>query len=349
MKSSAYKIFNLLIITVLMASCEKEFSLENGGFSMIARGTLLDSLGNCKQISVNGNYKVDVTLTTTNFIQANVNFITTGKYIIESDTVNGIWFRDSGFVLNTGALKVKIKGFGKPLLPKTSVFTLKFNDTYCTFPVTTSGSGNSGGGGNDYFPTSEASNWTYKFIPNIGSLDTFRVTVAEDTFTIDSLEYFKFGLSLSDTFFFAKNSNIGNYYSLSTPEFAYIYIFDSVPDQLLLYPFLKESAAVNETWETPEYGTVKLEASPGVYEYGDTKAKFTIVSKNTVPYTIGGNTYQNVIAVRRDIWFKPTNGTDRIILTGISYYAKGFGLIDQVLGITPNTRSLSITRQPTIY
>ncbi|MFN9590433.1 MAG: hypothetical protein ACK56A_08585, partial [Bacteroidota bacterium] len=155
--------------------------------------------------------------------------------------------------------------------------------------------------------------------------------------------------SLSDTFFFAKNSNIGNYYALSTPEFDYIYIFDSVPDQLLLYPFLKESAAVNETWETPEYGTVKLEASPGVYEYGDTKAKFTIVSKNTVPYTIGGNTYQNVIAVRRDIWFKPTNGTDRIILTGISYYAKGFGLIDQVLGITPNTQSLSITRQPTIY
>ena len=349
MKSSAFKLINLLIITVLMASCEKEFSLENGGFSMIARGTLLDSLGNCKQIGVKGNYKVDVTLTSTNFIQANVNFITTGKYLIQSDTVNGIWFRDSGFVLNTGALKVNIKGFGKPLLAKTSVFTLQFNGTFCTFPVTTTGSGNAGGGGNDYFPTTEASNWTYQIIPNIGSLDTFRITVADDTFTIDSLEYFKFGTSYEDTFYFAKNTTIGNYYALKTPEFDYVYIFDSIPNYLLLYPFLKESAAGNESWQTPEYGTVKFEASPGNYEYGDTKAIFTILSKNTVPYTIGGNTYQNVIAVRRDIWFKPINGSYRIILTGISYYAKGFGLIDQVLGITPNTTSISITRQPTIY
>lgn len=349
MKFLRLKIPNLLIITVLLVSCEKEFSLENGGFSMTARGTLLDSLGNCKQISVNGSYKVDVNLTTTNNIQAKVNFITTGKYLIESDTLNGMWFRDSGFVLSTGAKTVSIKGFGKPLLPKTSVFTLKFNGTYCSFAVTTSGSGGSGGGGNDYFPTTEASNWTYKYLPNIGTLDTFRVTVSDETFEIDSLEYFQFGRSTGDTFYFAKNSNIGNYYALSTPEFDYVYIFDSIPNFLLLYPFLKESAAVNESWETAEYGTVKLQASPGVYEYGDTKSKFTIISKNSVPYTVGGNTYQNVIAVKREIWFKPTQGTYRVILTGISYYAKGFGLIDQVIGLTPNTQSVSITRQPTIY
>ncbi|MFN7274241.1 MAG: hypothetical protein ACK5VF_04060, partial [Bacteroidota bacterium] len=116
-----------------------------------------------------------------------------------------------------------------------------------------------------------------------------------------------------------------------------------------LYPFLKETAALNEDWETPEYGTVKLEASPGLVEYGDTKAKFTIVSKNSAPYTVGGNTYQNVIAVKREIWFKPNQGIYRMILVGTSYYAKGFGLIDQVIGITPNVQNISITRQPVIY
>lgn len=349
MRNITQIIIPALLAIVLLVSCEKEYSLENGGFSMTARGTLLDSLGNCKQMKVNGSYKVDVNLTSSNFVQANVNFITTGKYKIYSDTVNGMWFQDSGFVLTTGTQKVSVRGYGKPLLPKSSVFTLKFNGTACTFTVTTSGSGGTGGGGgDDYFPTTTASNWTYKYMPGIGNIDTFRVEVAEQTLTIDSLEYFQFARSLGDTFYFAKNSAIGNYYALSTIDFDYAFIFDSVPPFFITYPFLKERAAVNESWETEEYGTVKL-TTAGVTEYGVTKATFTIVSKNTVPYTVGGNTYQNVIAVRRQILFKPTNGTFRPVLTGISYYAKGFGLIDQVLGTSPNTQSISIIRQPTIY
>ena len=348
MKSISLRFFSFLLAGFLLVSCEKEYSLENGGFSMTALGSLVDSLGNCKQIAVKGSYKVDVPLTTTNFLQANVNFIKTGKYKINSDTVNGMWFQDSGFVLNTGALKVSVKGYGKPLLPKTSVFTLRFNGTSCSFTVTTSGSGGGGGGGDDYFPTSEASNWTYKYEPKIGSLDTFRVTVAEETFTIDSLEYFQFARSTEDTFYFAKNSSIGNYYALSTIDFDYVFLFDSVPSYFITYPFLKERAAVNESWETQEYGIVKL-VTGGVAELGVTKAIFTILSKNTVPYIVGGNTYQNGIAVKREIQFKPTNGTFRSVTSGISYYAKGFGLIEQVIGVSPNGLSIPIIRQPTIY
>ena len=350
MRNITQRIIPALLAIVLFVSCEKEYSLENGGFSMTARGTLLDSLGNCKQMTVNGSYKVDVNLTSSNFVQANVNFITTGKYKIYSDTVNGMWFQDSGFVLSTGIQKVSVRGYGKPLLPKSSVFTLKFNGTACTFTVTTSGSGGTGGGGgDDYFPTTTASNWTYKYLPGIGNIDTFRVEVAEETLDIDSLEYYQFARSLGDTFYFAKNSAIGNYYALSTIDFDYAFIFDSVPPFFITYPFLKERAAVNESWETEEYGTVKL-TTAGVTEYGVTKATFTILTKNIVPYTVAGNTYQNVISVRRQIQFKPNNGTFfRTVLTGISYYAKGFGLIDQVLGTSPNTQSISIIRQPTIY
>lgn len=348
MKLINLRIFSVLLACTVLIACEKEYSLENGGFSMTARGTLLDSLGNCKQITVSGSYKVDVPLTTTNFLQANVNFITTGKYLISSDTVNGMWFQDSGFVLSTGASKVKIKGFGKPLLPKTSVFTLRFNGTSCNFSVTTSGSGGTGGGGDDYFPTTTASNWTYKYDPKIGNLDTFRVTVAEETFDIDSLTYYQFARSTGDTFYFAKNSSIGNYYALSTVDFDYTLIFSSIPNFFITYPFLKERAAINESWDTQEYGPVKLEIGQ-MEEEGVAKSVFTIISKNNVPYTIAGNTYQNVIAVKREILFKPTGGTFRTVLTGISYYAKGFGLIDQVIGTSPNTQSIPITRLPTIY
>ena len=348
MKSISLRFFSFLLAGFLLVSCEKEYSLENEGFSMTALGSLVDSLGNCKQITVSGTYKVDVPLTTSNNLGANVNFIKTGKYKISSDTVNGMWFQDSGFVLNTGAVKVSVKGYGKPLLPKTSVFTLRFNGTSCSFLVTASGSGGGGGGGgDDYFPTSKASNWTYKYEPKIGSLDTFRVTVAEETFTIDSLEYFQFARSTEDTFYFAKNSSIGNYYALSTIDFDYVFLFDSVPSYFITYPFLKERAAVNESWETQEYGIVKL-VTGGVAELGVTKAIFTILSKNSVPYTIGGNTYQNVIAVKREIQFK-SGVTFRTVTSGISYYAKGYGLIDQVIGVVPNSLSIPITRQPTIY
>jgi hypothetical protein len=349
MKSISLRFFSFLLAGFLLVSCEKEYSLENEGFSMTALGSLVDSLGNCKQITVSGTYKVDVPLTTSNNLGANVNFIKTGKYKISSDTVNGMWFQDSGFVLNTGAVKVSVKGYGKPLLPKTSVFTLRFNGTSCSFLVTASGSGGGGGGGggDDYFPTSKASNWTYKYEPKIGSLDTFRVTVAEETFTIDSLEYFQFARSTQDTFYFAKNSSIGNYYALSTIDFDYVFLFDSVPSYFITYPFLKERAAVNESWETQEYGIVKL-VTGGVAELGVTKAIFTILSKNSVPYTIGGNTYQNVIAVKREIQFK-SGVTFRTVTSGISYYAKGYGLIDQVIGVVPNSLSIPITRQPTIY
>lgn len=338
-----------LLAVISLVSCEKEYSIENGGFSMIARGTLLDSLGNCKQIAVNGSYQVDVNLSSANYVQANVNFISTGKYKIYSDTVNGMWFQDSGFVLTSGEQKISIRGYGKPILSKSTDFILNFNGTGCSFNITVSVSGGTAGGtGNDYFPTSKASNWTYRYIPAIGNIDTFRVEALIDTFKIDSLMYFQFARSVGDTFYFAKNSTIGNYYALSTIDFDYAFLFDSVPAFFITYPFLKEQAAVNESWETQEYGTVKL-TTAGVAEYGVTKATFTIVSKNTVPYQVGGNIYQNVIAVRRQIQFKPTNGTFRTVLTGISYYAKGFGLIDQVIGTSPNTQSISIIRKPTIY
>ncbi|NDA61478.1 MAG: hypothetical protein EBX50_05480 [Chitinophagia bacterium] len=349
MRKITLRIIPALLAVAMFVSCEKEYSLENGGFSMTAMGTLLDSLGNCKQIIVNGSYNVDVNLTSANFVQANVNFTSTGKYKIYSDTVNGMWFQDSGFITSSGAQKVSIRGYGKPILPKSSDFILNFNGTGCTFNVSVSVSGGSGGGGSDYFPTTKASNWTYRYSPSIGNIDTFRVEALVDSFKIDSLMYYQFARSLGDTFYFAKNSAIGNYYALSTIDFDYAFIFDSVPQLLITYPFLKERALVNESWETQEYGTVKL-TTAGVTEYGVTKASFTIISKNTVPYTVGGSTYQNVIAVGRKILFKPTNGTSfRTILTGTSYYAKGFGLIDQVLGTSPSTQSISLIRLPTIY
>ena len=355
MKRSTLRISIIISVFCMFMACKKEMSIENGGFGGTAQGELVDSLGNCKSSTIMGDYKVDTALvTTSNYALINVNFTAQGKYKIYTDTVNGMWFLDSGFAISTGANVIKLKGYGKPILPKTTTFTIYFNNNVCSFSVSVNGSavGSGGGGtgtgsGGDYFPTTTGSSWTYQYIPKLGTIDTFRVTVAPGQIVRDTLSYAQFGTSLLDTFYFAKDGK-GTYYALSSVDFDYTFLFDSIPNFFISYPFLKESAAVGDSWETIEYGTVKL-VSGTTTEYGKAKAVFTVVSKNTTTYTIGGKTYSDVINMKREVKFIP-NGTGavyRTLLTGNSYYAKGYGLIDQVFATTP-AQSASLYRTPTI-
>ncbi len=344
----------LLSVFLAFSACQKEFSIENGAFGGTAQGELIDSLGNCKNITIQGNYYVDTPLTSNNFVTVNVNFTAPGKYKIFTDTVNGMWFIDSGFVVSAGQKSIKLKGKGTPILAKKSDFAVFFGNNLCVFSVTPSNSGSGGGGGGtgntntDYFPTTAGSSWVYQYIPKLGTLDTFSVRVAAQTVTIsgDPLTYSKFGTRLQDTFFFAKNT-AGDFYALSTVDFDYILLFDSIPNYFLSYPFLKPNANVGDTWETAEYGKVRLDGANST-ERGMAKAVFTIITKNTSPYTIGGKTYNNVINVKRDIMFKPDGGNFRLVLSGNSYYAKGYGLIDQVIGTSPNSQAVSLFQTPEI-
>ncbi|MEO8171782.1 MAG: hypothetical protein ABI581_01815 [Sediminibacterium sp.] len=331
-------------------SCQKEYSIENGGFGGTAQGELVDSLGNCKSAEVKGTYKVDTPLnTSTNYVNIKVNFTSQGKYRIYSDTVNGMWFLDSGFTVSTGAAVIKLKGYGTPILPKTSDFALIFNNNLCAFSVPVGGSGGTGGGtgstgtNGDYFPTTSGSNFVYQYVPKLGTIDTFSVNVAIGLATVDTLSYAKFGTSLQDTFYFAKDATRGIYYALSTVDFDYTYVFDSVPSFFITYPFLKENAAVNDTWSSIDYGTVKVGTERGV-----AKAVFTVMAKN-ISYTVAGTTYSNVINMKREIFFKPEGSTAYNalpLLSGNSYYAKNFGLIDQVF--TGINQSVSLYQSPII-
>jgi len=356
MKTSTLRLGLVISLFCMFMACKKETSIENGGFGGTAQGELVDSTGNCKSSTVMGDYKVDTALvTTTNYALINVNFTAQGKYKIYTDTVNGMWFLDSGFAISTGANVIKLKGYGKPILPKTTAFTIYFNNNVCTFSVSVNGSAVSSGGGStggsgtsgDYFPTTSGSAWTYQYIPKLGTTDTIRVTVANGLIARDTLNYASFGTSQQDTFYFAKDGK-GTYYALSTVDFDYTAIFDSIPNFYISYPFLKESANVGDTWQTNEYGTVKLVGSTTT-EYGKAKAVFTVISKNTTTYTIGGKTYSDVINMKRDILFLPNgaNSVYRTVLSGNSYYAKGYGLIDQVFTTTP-AQSVSLYRTPTI-
>lgn len=336
-------------LIILLTGCSKEYSFETGGFGGTATGELVDSLGACKAPTVVGSYLVDTALVpTSNYVVINVNFTAQGKYKIYSDTVNGMWFIDSGFAVSTGTTTIKLKGYGTPILPKTSDFALIFGNNMCTFSITSTTSltgggstGGSSGSSGDYFPTTTGSSWVYQYIPKLGSIDTFTVSVAPGQIKIDTLTYSQFATRLQDTFYFAKDGK-GTYYSFSTVDFDYTYLFDTVPSFFISYPFLKENANVGESWSTAEYGPVWTNGVKGT-----AKAVFTIITKNSTPYTIGGTTYQNVINVQRDIQFKPSTGsTYSTLLKGNSYYAKNYGLIDQVMSTFP--QAISLYKAPVI-
>lgn len=344
-----------LSFVLLFVACQKEMSVEKGAYNGTAEGELIDSLGYCKNFTVSGKYMVDTTLNSTNYVTVNMNFTGPGKYKIYSDTVNGMWFLDSGFVVSAGQTAIKLKGKGTPILDKQSDFTVFFGNNLCSFSITVTNStgGSSGGSSNstEYFPTTVGSKWVYDYVPDLQStpvIDTFLVQVASGQIQVpnDSVTYSKFATSLLDTFYFGKSAS-GNYYAYSTVDFDYAMIFEETPNFYISYPFLKPNAANNTSWYSQEYGKVKLRISASVVQEGYARAKFTVIDNNTV-HTVHGYPYTNVIQMKREIFFRQDGSTtETLVIDGYSYYAKGWGLIDQVLGSKPDLAT-PLYRKPVI-
>lgn len=122
-----------LAVTFFVVSCKKEISYEQGAPS---HGSLQSSSGNCLPKSVNGTYRVNQALGDTNTIDVTVNVTQIGAYIITSDTLNGYYFRASGTFGATGTQTVNLKGIGKPAATGVNTFTVSYDSSVCTIPVT---------------------------------------------------------------------------------------------------------------------------------------------------------------------------------------------------------------------
>lgn len=314
-------------ILLIFNGCQKEYSIENMNAHSYAQGTLTDSLGECKSATIIGNYRLDTALTSMNYVLVNVNFTSTGKYLISTDTVNGMWFIDSGYALLTGGVVIKLKGYGKPILPISSTHIVRFNLEHCAFTISKVLT-------EDYLPTSTGSFWEFQYLPGINSggvtLSNFKVTVAPDAIVYNGKAYYQYGTSLLDTFYFAKDRGI--YYEYGTPDFDFTGIFDEV-NNFFEYPYLNENLLVGGVWESP-LCAVKFGQFLGMpSKLGKAKIKFTILTKGQ-NYIIAGKTVPNTITVKREIYFQE-DGTIgfSLILNGTVAYAKGLGMIDQNINL----------------
>ena len=338
------KIFKGLILILstisILSSCQKELSVETGAtFGGLAVGSIKDSSGNCLPISVVGTYKADLTLTDSNYVFVQVRVTTPGNYKIISDSMNGYFFRDSGFFSSTGLQTIKLKAIGKPAAAIQSFFTIGYGIGFCSFTVAVTGSGvvtppvvPTG----DYFPTTTGSNWTYLF--NL-TLDTLRFTVASTNTTVGGNSYRNFIVTDArnrDTALFRKGS--GLYYEFGNIDF--IGVLDTVFNSIE-FIFLKDTEAVGGTWESSEVGAV----SGGVS--GKAKLKLTILGKN-VTKVVNGISVDSVITVQRQIMFQPTGGSYSVFNTMIVSYAKNKGLL-LIEGTLPPPLALPYRFEATRY
>jgi hypothetical protein len=328
MNTNSLRILAFLLILLIFNGCQKEYSIENLNRHGTAQGTLVDSLGDCKSAVIFGNYHMDTALTSMNYVLVNVNFTSTGKYFISTDTVNGMWFVDSGYALLTGPAAIKLKGYGKPILPIITTFIVTFNNEHCSFTI-------SKGLAEDYLPTTAGSFWEFQYLPSLigaggAPLNNFKVSVAPDAFPYNGKVYYQYATNFLDTFLFAKDRGI--YYEYGTPDFDYTGIFDEV-GSFFEYPYLNENLKVGDTWESPLCAVTFGQFLGNPSKLGRAKIKFTILTKGQ-NYSIAGKTVPNTITVKREIYFQADGtSTFKLILNGTVAYAKGIGMIDQNINL----------------
>lgn len=129
----------LLLLSGVFFSCQKELDYET---DPLAHGTLKkDIAGNCLPSTVNGLYQMSVALTSSNFIDVQVELTNAGTYEVYTDTVNGFSFRGVGSVTETGTQSIRLIGQGTPIAEGTNVFTIHFDGSTCTSEVVVTGPG----------------------------------------------------------------------------------------------------------------------------------------------------------------------------------------------------------------
>lgn len=335
----------LIAFTAYLGGCKKEISLESGAGLGDAAGILTDSSGNCKHADVKGDYNINEDLLDSNYVKVYVNFTSIGKYLIYTDTVNGMWFLDSGYAQNTGAAIITLRGRGRPEIAGTADFNLKFGSSRCSFSVTAGGP-NNGSSSFDYLPT-RANGWIrYGLSPafDLGggkTLDTFRTTISPSIIAPlnSSRTYYQYNTTpTNDVALFTKGV-VGQYWSVGTPEFDYLYVYDSiVNNESIEYYYLVDNPGATP-WETAILRAGIYDPATGNWLFGGARLKLRVLATN-LSGTYNGIRLNNIIKMERKMLFVPETGPNKgvelTLLIGNVSYAKGIGMVEQVV-FDPNT------------
>lgn len=272
----------------------------------------------CADNTVYGSYIEQSTLDTGARVKINVNVITPGTYLIISNALNGYIFSGSGSFTNTGIQTVFLNASGTPINAGTNIFTVTAGNSNCGFSVDVLAPVNVSG--NDHYPLTYNSYWTYDDLVNTG--DTIKRTVYDST-DINGHIYKRikediiFGGPL--VYFIRKSGT--DYLEYAAPnKFTTFFQYKNPVNADI--PFLKENLLTGAVWESPEYIDT---ASTG--DVITLKYDFTCLDADAA-VTINGKAFANVYEIKMLPLVKSA-GNDYAYTSEeyLFYYAKGIGMI----------------------
>lgn len=143
---------SIICIFILLASCEKEYSNENGNSPVsgtplgTSSGTAVYNFssvsGNCTLPRISGTFAAGTAATIANKIVLQVTVVTAGTYLISTATINGIIFTGSGTFTAAGAQTIQLFASGTPAVAGSFNYIPGTNG--CTYAVLfTQGNSNS--------------------------------------------------------------------------------------------------------------------------------------------------------------------------------------------------------------
>ena len=136
-------VLSVLIVSFAFTSCEKEYSVENGGIGNNGGGgtssgtsvyTWEGAPGTCATPVISGVYQAGTTLNGSNTVVLTVNVTTVGTYTVSTGTNNGISFSETGTFTITGSQILILNGSGTPAAAGTFNFIPGTNG--CSFQIT---------------------------------------------------------------------------------------------------------------------------------------------------------------------------------------------------------------------
>lgn len=132
----------LLVLSAMLFSCAKEYSLEVSKVLPPAEFTFTGAPGTCTNAIIGGTYQEGVALGASNTITLTVDVTAPGSYTITTGVNNGISFTTSGSFTATGEQVIVLAGSGTPL--SEGDFSFSPGTAGCSFSIIVAAAGTGG-------------------------------------------------------------------------------------------------------------------------------------------------------------------------------------------------------------
>jgi len=326
---------------IILAACNKQYNNGDTGTTQsyaFIKVNVADTSGNCVNVTVNGVYQKGIAMNQDNYVKLQVKATETGIVVLGTDTVNGIWFRDSVLIKNTGDQLVKLSGHGVPNAPIVNGFcTFRGDSTNTCFVVNPEGEVPVISRG-DYYPNTFGSNW-YHYATGGLRYDSIKATNIMVTKAGKTYQYFEFIFPVpngKDSLFIRKSGGVYYNFGNGTELFG-TNISQGDPIE---YPFLKDNVPSGTQWVTDPIKGIYPSGTPIIQKY-----RFTVLNNDTSFYLNTLYLKHVIIMKMESLVYK--NGSYELQGSSFvpTYYAKGLGFFfrPHLPGDTP-PRDVSVTK-----